>query len=403
MPEQAAGRRPSRRKEQVAAAAARRMERVGYLDANLADIGADLGLTGPALYRHFRSKQELLVAGVEREVEDLERSYRRPESGLTVLLDDAASTALGPERASALWERNNEFLEAADRARLGERYDAAVANLASAVAAAHPALDEGRLRIVTWATHGIFSLSRAFEPARADPERARTLMVDAAASVVASVSALGLTPDDDADGSYTRLPAGGLLPVSRREAVLGAAMALFTDRGFQDVSMEDIGSAAGITGPTLYHYFGGKSAILTALVLRWLEAMHLELAGVLASTADPARALRRLVAGFARMIRMHGDVPGRLLAEVTHVGRDERDAVRRAQLDYIGEWVALLLRVRPELAPAEALALVRSAQSVLYMVRSHVHDDETDPGGLMIALGRAVLGIDRAPGAAQNA
>jgi len=33
---------------------------------------------------------------------------------------------------------------------------------------------------------------------------------------------------------------------------------LFAARGYHGVSMDDIGAAAGVTGPALYHHFAGK-------------------------------------------------------------------------------------------------------------------------------------------------
>ena len=38
----------------------------------------------------------------------------------------------------------------------------------------------------------------------------------------------------------------------------------FAERGYHGVSMDDIGSAAGVTGPALYHHFRGKEAMLAA-------------------------------------------------------------------------------------------------------------------------------------------
>src|SRR5687768_18454636 len=51
---------------------------------------------------------------------------------------------------------------------------------------------------------------------------------------------------------------------SRREEILEIAMGLFATRGYHGVSMDDIGAAAGVTGPALYHHFAGKEAMLAA-------------------------------------------------------------------------------------------------------------------------------------------
>src|SRR5215470_9387960 len=51
---------------------------------------------------------------------------------------------------------------------------------------------------------------------------------------------------------------------TRRDEILDIAMGLFAARGYHGVSMDDIGAAAGVTGPALYHHFAGKEAMLVA-------------------------------------------------------------------------------------------------------------------------------------------
>src|SRR5207248_4405325 len=51
---------------------------------------------------------------------------------------------------------------------------------------------------------------------------------------------------------------------NRRDEILEIAVGLFASRGYHGVSMDDIGAAAGVTGPALYHHFAGKEAMLVA-------------------------------------------------------------------------------------------------------------------------------------------
>ena len=62
---------------------------------------------------------------------------------------------------------------------------------------------------------------------------------------------------------YTRLEAA-----QRRDQILGAANALFAERGYDEVSIEDIASAAGVTRGLVHHYFGGRKEVYLALVDR---------------------------------------------------------------------------------------------------------------------------------------
>jgi AcrR family transcriptional regulator len=62
---------------------------------------------------------------------------------------------------------------------------------------------------------------------------------------------------------YSRLEPG-----RRREQILDAANALFSERGYDEVSVEDIASAAGVTRGLVHHYFGGRKEVYIALLER---------------------------------------------------------------------------------------------------------------------------------------
>src|SRR3982751_2269662 len=83
---------------------------------------------------------------------------------------------------------------------------------------------------------------------------------------------------------------------SRREEILEIAVGLFATRGYHGVSMDDIGAAAGVTGPALYHHFAGKEAMLAAALNPVSENL---LAGgrarVAEYTGDPLACLTALV------------------------------------------------------------------------------------------------------------
>jgi AcrR family transcriptional regulator len=51
---------PGSRREQILAAAAELFARHGFHGVGIDDIGAAVGISGPALYRHFRSKDAML-------------------------------------------------------------------------------------------------------------------------------------------------------------------------------------------------------------------------------------------------------------------------------------------------------------------------------------------------------
>ncbi len=61
--------------------------------------------------------------------------------------------------------------------------------------------------------------------------------------------------------------------VQRRNQVLDAAAICFRNHGFHGASMALISKTAGMSPGHIYHYFGSKEAIITAIVERDIEEM----------------------------------------------------------------------------------------------------------------------------------
>jgi AcrR family transcriptional regulator len=57
-------------------------------------------------------------------------------------------------------------------------------------------------------------------------------------------------------------------PGQRRDQILDAANALFAERGYDEVSVEDIARSAGVARGLVHHYFGGRKEVYIALLER---------------------------------------------------------------------------------------------------------------------------------------
>jgi AcrR family transcriptional regulator len=57
-------------------------------------------------------------------------------------------------------------------------------------------------------------------------------------------------------------------PGQRRDEILDAANALFAERPYDEVSIEDIASSAGVTRGLVHHYFGGRKDVYIGLLER---------------------------------------------------------------------------------------------------------------------------------------
>lgn len=83
------------------------------------------------------------------------------------------------------------------------------------------------------------------------------------------------------------------------EAILEAAVDLFSTRGYARTSTNHVAARAGVSVGSLYQYFPNKDAILTALLARHLEIVASVVSASLAALADPAVPLR---AGVRRLL-----------------------------------------------------------------------------------------------------
>jgi AcrR family transcriptional regulator len=149
---------------------------------------------------------------------------------------------------------------------------------------------------------------------------------------------------------------------SRRDEILEIAVGLFASRGYHGVSMDDIGSAAGVTGPALYHHFAGKEAMLVAALIPVSEGL---LAGgkerVARHPDDAQAALADLIDFHVDFALANPAVIALHLHELDRLPEDPRRQIRRLQRLYVEEWVSVLSRVRPESPAPEARVLAHAA------------------------------------------
>jgi AcrR family transcriptional regulator len=149
---------------------------------------------------------------------------------------------------------------------------------------------------------------------------------------------------------------------SRRDEILEIAVGLFAARGYHGVSMDDIGTAAGVTGPALYHHFAGKEAMLAAALKPVSEGLlNGGQACVADSGGDAPEALRRLVDFHVEFALNNPAVIALHLHELDRLPEEPRREIRRLQRQYVEVWVEVLTKAHAELAAAEARVLAHAA------------------------------------------
>ena len=139
-------------------------------------------------------------------------------------------------------------------------------------------------------------------------------------------------------------------------------MGLFAARGYHGVSMDDIGSAAGVTGPALYHHFAGKEAMLVAALIPVSEGLlHGGKSRVALHPDDAQAALADLIDFHVEFALANPAVIALHLHELDRLPEEPRRQIRKLQRLYVEEWVVVLGTVRPGLGAAEARVLAHSA------------------------------------------
>ena len=153
--------------------------------------------------------------------------------------------------------------------------------------------------------------------------------------------------------------------VPRREQLLEAAAVLFAERGYHAVGIDDIGAAAGISGPGVYRHFTSKQALLAALCDRALDRMLEGAQGISAAHGDPRASLEALVelhVAFAVDERALLGVWGR---ELPALSDELRRSLRRRMRAYEQPWQEVLACLRDDLDPAEVAVVIGATLAML--------------------------------------
>lgn len=142
----------------------------------------------------------------------------------------------------------------------------------------------------------------------------------------------------------------------RRQQLIGVALDLFSQRSPDDVSIDEIAAAAGISRPLVYHYFPGKLSLYEAALKRASE----ELAGRFVEPQEGPLGARllRVMRRFFDFVDDHGPGFSALMRGGPAVGSTATnaliDSVRQAA------YVQILSHLRVENPPARLELVVRS-------------------------------------------
>ncbi|WP_028047563.1 TetR/AcrR family transcriptional regulator [Cellulomonas sp. URHE0023] len=164
--------------------------------------------------------------------------------------------------------------------------------------------------------------------------------------------------------------ARGRAKAERRAALLSSAAHLFATRGFDGVSIEDLGASVGISGPAVYRHFTSKQAVLAALLIGVSDGLLVGGRAVVDSADDDPAALRALVRFHVEFALRDPDVIRVQDRDLAALSLRDRESVRDLQRRYVGLWVDVLGRLRPSTERAE---LRLRAQATFGLLNSTPH------------------------------
>ena len=178
------------------------------------------------------------------------------------------------------------------------------------------------------------------------------------------------------------------LKSDRRLQLLSAAERLFAERGFLAVRLEDIGAAAGVSGPAIYRHFPNKESMLVELLVGISTRLLSGARDVSARSPDAAAALDGLIdfhldfaLGEPNLIRIQD-------RDLAHLPAIAERQVRKAQRQYVEVWVAVLRELNPKLAEADARL---TAHAVFGLLNSTPHSMKSAERPTRAVRSRAVM------------
>jgi len=333
----------------------------------MADVAATVGLTGPAIYRHYKSKEDLLIAAITHALDTVQEALAQAE-GTTVpdFMLTVAGAAVARRELWILLQREVRHLGPEQRQPLDERFSRIVRPFTALVRRERKDLagrDTGLLTTAVLATLASASVYRSRMPER-DQQR-----VLAAAATAACGARWGAAAGSGDEHEIAGRSASFISVSDRGAEILDTAIRLFAGRGYQSVSLDDIGAELGMAGPSLLYYYATKSDILVAAFAR--------ATGWLAAQRRPAgRSLEDLAAAYIDVAVRERLLFGVYVWEAVNLPAEAGRRIRAGLDADIQAWCAALAERRPELTAGPRLALVHAARAVVHdVVRlGHWHD-----------------------------
>ncbi|NVZ57901.1 TetR/AcrR family transcriptional regulator [Pseudomonas edaphica] len=158
----------------------------------------------------------------------------------------------------------------------------------------------------------------------------------------------------------------------RRQAISKAAVELFERQGFQNTTIEQIASQAGVSPPTVFKYFGNKQEIILEILHHADQRAIIDTRSRIHEIDDPVEALchlERLLTGYALEV-MHPSLWRELLPLILFGGSNGLPEGYRAMNDALRAEISELLR---ELQQAGKLRPQLDVELAAFLLNDYSH------------------------------
>lgn len=152
-----------------------------------------------------------------------------------------------------------------------------------------------------------------------------------------------------------------------RERLLEQGAALFAERGFHGVGVEELGDAVGLTGPSLYRHFRTKKALLAEMLITVSTSLLDGATAVIAGNLAPAQTIAALIDRHVEFALSHPDLIRVHERDFGNLEDDDAGQVRRLQRRYVELWVDQIQLLRPDETSDSARTM---AHAVFGMINS---------------------------------
>jgi len=125
------------------------------------------------------------------------------------------------------------------------------------------------------------------------------------------------------------------IPVGRREAILAAALSVFTEKGIEVTTIDDIRQRSQASVGSIYHHFGTKEGIAAALFVASLDDYWGRLVAAIDGETLAQRAIRALLDAHIHWIVANPDLARFLFSRRQAVSAAHEDMVRQHTADHL--------------------------------------------------------------------